>query len=112
MAIHGINGAYGSPALTQGPRRRAGSDDARGEAVRRAAQPAADEAFASRRASTDTVPADAPRGTDPALWSVLTSEERSFFAKARAMGPLTYGPGRARGGAAAVLLGGRLDVKV
>lgn len=37
------------------------------------------------------VPAEAPRGTDPALWSVLTSEERQFFAKTAAMGPLTYG---------------------
>jgi len=112
MAIHGINGAFGSPALTQGLGRRAGSDDARGQAVRRTAKSTADDVFAARGASSDTVPAQAPRGTDPVLWSVLTSEERSFFTKARAMGPLTYGPGRARGGAATVLLGGRLDVKV
>lgn len=38
-----------------------------------------------------TVPAEPPKGTDPALWSVLTSEERQFFAKTAAMGPLTYG---------------------
>lgn len=37
------------------------------------------------------VPAEPPAGTDPALWSVLTSEERQFFAKTAAMGPLTYG---------------------
>ena len=37
-----------------------------------------------------TVPADAPAGTDAMLWSVLTTEERSFFAKSAALGPLTY----------------------
>ncbi len=37
------------------------------------------------------VPAEAPAGTDPSLWSVLTTEERNFFAKTAAMGPLTYG---------------------
>lgn len=37
------------------------------------------------------VPVEAPAGTDPALWSVLTTEERNFFAKTAAMGPLTYG---------------------
>ncbi len=37
------------------------------------------------------VPAEPPKGTDPALWSVLTTEERQFFAKTAAMGPLTYG---------------------
>ena len=40
---------------------------------------------------TQSVPAEAPPGTDPALWSVLSGEERAFFAKAGAMGPLTYG---------------------
>src|SRR5437879_4886541 len=38
-----------------------------------------------------TVSAEPPAGTDPALWSVLSGEERAFFAKAGAMGPLTYG---------------------
>ncbi len=57
---------------------------------------------------------DAPKGTDPDLWSVLTHEERQFFAKAGAMGPLTYG--RIMTGNHAppppVARGGRLDVKV
>jgi hypothetical protein len=39
--------------------------------------------------STAAVPAEPPEGTDPALWSVLSAEERQFFAKAGAMGPLT-----------------------
>ncbi len=32
----------------------------------------------------------APAGTDPALWSILTNEERSFFARTASSGPLTY----------------------
>jgi hypothetical protein len=40
-------------------------------------------------------PADAvPAGSDPALWAILTSEERSFFVRQAALGPLSYGPGR------------------
>lgn len=39
----------------------------------------------------NSVPAEAPAGTDPELWNVLTTEERNFFAKSSALGPLTYG---------------------
>lgn len=42
------------------------------------------------QATQSTVPADAPAGTDPTLWSVLTNDERNFFAKTAALGPLTY----------------------
>jgi hypothetical protein len=42
-------------------------------------------------AAPSTVPAEAPAGTDPALWSMLTTEERAFFAKSATLGPLTYG---------------------
>lgn len=41
-------------------------------------------------ATQGAVPAEAPSGTDPELWSVLTSEERNFFARNAALGPLTY----------------------
>jgi hypothetical protein len=65
-------------------------------------------------AATQSVPAEAPAGTDPALWSVLSGEERAFFAKAGATGPLTYG--RAFSDMKASQLpanrGGRLDVKI
>ena len=40
--------------------------------------------------ATGALPAEAPQGTDPELWSVLTGEERAFFAKAAQSGPLTY----------------------
>ena len=64
---------------------------------------------------TSALPAEAPPGTDPALWSVLTSDERAYFAKAAASGPLTYG--RVAAGinpmaqAAPAVRGGRLDVR-
>ena len=54
-----------------------------------------------------------PPGTDPELWSVLSNDERAYFAKLGAMGPLTYG--RVLSGQqpapAPVSRGGRLDVK-
>jgi hypothetical protein len=37
------------------------------------------------------VPAQPPPGTDPELWQVLTNDERAYFARLGAMGPLTYG---------------------
>ncbi|MGV3710107.1 MAG: hypothetical protein ACO1Q7_14825 [Gemmatimonas sp.] len=63
--------------------------------------------------STQTaVPAEAPAGTDSALWSVLTSEERNFFAKTASLGPLTYGRIKAAVPAnPPSVRGGRLDVR-
>lgn len=59
-----------------------------------------------------TLPVEAPPGTDPELWSVLSSEERTFFAKVGSMGPLTYGHllNSSRTDQP-VMRGGRLDVK-
>ena len=61
-----------------------------------------------------TVPTQAPPGTDPELWSVLSAEERVFFAKLGAMGPLTYGRvlSQAQQAPVPAARGGRLDVKV
>jgi hypothetical protein len=60
-----------------------------------------------------SVPAEAPAGTDPALWSVLSGEERAFFAKAGSMGPLTYGRAfqEMKSAQLPASRGGRLDVK-
>jgi len=59
-----------------------------------------------------TLPAEPPVGTDPELWSVLSSEERVFFAKVGAMGPLTYGRVSTEMRAeSSIPRGGRLDVK-
>ena len=64
--------------------------------------------------SQQSVPVEPPPGTDPALWSVLSGEERAFFAKSGAMGPLTYGRALRDMNAAQMPAsrGGRLDVKV
>jgi len=69
---------------------------------------------AASRAAQQSVPAEAPAGTDPALWSVLSGDERAFFAKSGAMGPLTYGRALRDMNAAQMPAsrGGRLDVKV
>ncbi len=47
--------------------------------------------IAGAGAAQSTVPAEAPAGTDPTLWSVLTADERNFFARTASLGPLTYG---------------------
>ena len=46
--------------------------------------------IAGQGAAPSAVPAEAPAGTDPAFWSVLTAEERNFFARTASLGPLTY----------------------
>ena len=50
-------------------------------------QPAARANIAMPVGTSDVA---APEGTDPKLWSILTSEERSFFAKSGTQGPVTY----------------------
>ena len=68
--------------------------------------------IAGANATQHAVPAEAPAGTDPSLWSVLTSEERAFFAKTAALGPLTYGRIKAATQPAAPAPRGvRLDVR-
>ena len=59
-----------------------------------------------------TLPVEPPAGTDPELWSVLSAEERTFFARVGSMGPLTYVHllNSARTDQP-VMRGGRLDVK-
>lgn len=60
-----------------------------------------------------SLPAEPPAGTDPELWSVLSAEERVFFARIGAMGPLTYG--RLSGEPQlqpSVARGSRIDLKV
>jgi hypothetical protein len=61
-------------------------------------------------APAPTAPADVPPGSDPALWAILTSEERTFFARQAALGPIHYGP-RSAAPASDAPIGGRLDVR-
>lgn len=58
--------------------------------------------------------AQAPEGTDPALWSVLTGEERAFFSRVVTSGPLTYSRMAAATTKAAAMpsiRGGRIDFR-
>lgn len=65
-------------------------------------------------AATTTLSAQAPEGTDPALWSVLTSDERAFFARVVTSGPLTYSKmaaANAQRAAMPAIRGGRIDFR-
>jgi hypothetical protein len=84
-----------------------------------AAAPAASPAAATIAKSAPTaaaatsLPVEAPAGTDPDLWKVLSASERTFFAKVGAMGPLTYGRviNDNQGTATPAMRGGRLDIR-
>ncbi len=114
MSINGIPGSNIPSLIPPGP----DATHSRRTEHRPATSPVPPEsrpaaAAAVARAATN-VPAHAPPGTDPELWSVLNAEERAFFAKVGAMGPLTYG--RVLSGQSATpshdMRGGRLNVKV
>lgn len=121
MSINGITnplltslGSIGRPDTTRPTNDRAGSaaNAALNAAAnaRTALKPQAP--IAGHAATQNTVPAEAPAGTDPTLWSVLTADERNFFAKTAALGPLTYGRIKAASHAAPPAARGvRLDVR-
>ncbi len=79
------------------------------------AAPAASAAEIGTLRPAVAAPADVdavPPGSDPALWAVLTREERSFFIRQAALGPLSYRPGQtAPATDATAPLGQRLDVR-
>ena len=108
MAMNGIGGALsglGLPGLQPRPLREGDERKPAADATKAAALPA-------KQAETDAaLSASPPPGTDPAFWSVLTTEERMFFAKMQTLGPLTYGPSSAPP-KAALARGGRIDLKV
>lgn len=106
MSINGINSNPLLPNLgatrTEGARTQSGTQNVgnAGVASQQGLQQARTAAnanalkpqtpIAGQGAAQSTVPAEAPPGTDPAFWSVLTAEERNFFAKSANLGPLTY----------------------
>jgi len=117
MSINGIRGPYSNAVRPQTPStvRPNGTQPAAGGAQRATStQAPAPSALKGVAPGTGTaVPSQPPQGTDPELWSVLTQDERAYFAKLGAMGPLTYGrvlTGQMPVQAPAVR-GGRLDVK-
>lgn len=104
MSIHGINTSQPLPNLGASRADAARTQNAGQQGLDRAAiatqnarsnVPAAalkpQTPIAGQGATQSAVPAEAPAGTDPMLWSVLTNDERNFFAKTAALGPLTYG---------------------
>jgi hypothetical protein len=113
MSIYGISNSTINRPTTQFPLRDNTRTQVQQPVVQQPVATPAKTATPSQQAQS-AVPTDAPAGTDPALWSILSSEERSFFAKSGATGPLTYG--RAFTDMKTSQLpanrGGRLDVKV
>jgi hypothetical protein len=69
---------------------RAGSAVPQGVVPRNANALKPQTPIAGQGATQAAVPAEAPPGTDPAFWSVLTTDERNFFARTANLGPLTY----------------------
>jgi len=132
MAINGVNGSgfnpYGigarptvnTPAATTSLPTRApntpstadsASETTNASTPQRSVADAIKNDAAARAAAVNS--AQAPDGVDQDLWSVLSKEERSFFVKAGAMGPLTYGRFSSGQGPtqAPLVRGGRLDIK-
>jgi hypothetical protein len=103
----GLVGGANAPATPL----RGGQEQGRIE--RQPLAPASPNAPQSANQPAVAVPVQPPPGTDPELWSVLSQDERAFFARLGAMGPLTYGRVLQTGvrPEAAVARGARLDVK-
>jgi hypothetical protein len=80
------------------------------------AGPSAGAATSGKPAAKSALIPQPPEGTDPALWSILTGEERAYFANNATSGPLTYSkvmmPNRTASSALPAVRGGRVDVRV
>lgn len=111
MNVNGIGASLASiRPLQTDPRARVEQDRA-AQTQTPAAATALREPAAAQAAGT-ALPVAPPAGTDPELWSVLSHEERAFFAKVGAMGPLTYGRMmQGQPGEIPAARGGRLDVR-
>lgn len=110
MALHGI---YGGDAhavrLQEDPRARIGADRVPG-----APRPSGDTGLRLPQGGVRTPAAaygEVPQGTDPDVWLGLSVEERAYFARLEAAGPLTYGPGDARDGVS-LYRGRYINIKV
>jgi hypothetical protein len=111
MSIHSVTSPFAPPLRPS----QAGATATRQHAVTAPPSvPVPVQATITPGAPREAAPVVAPPGTDPALWSVLSEQERAFFSRVGAMGPLTYG--RVLTGEitppTTTLRGGRLDIKV
>lgn len=114
MTISGINPAIHDSRLTHAEHRSSPVTRENQAPVQSAVREANDTPVVNR-SSARPIPAEAPPGTDPALWSVLTNEERSYFARAVTAGPLTYTKMMghlSQPTSTALPRGGRMDVRV
>jgi|SRR5690625_2166434 len=115
MSISGIGGGN-IPALDRasilGPTTEGGVEASRPEPKGENPHPSRVGAQPSQAALRGRLPVEAPPGTDPELWSVLTTEERAYYARAQSLGPLTYGRSEVVSAHESIGLGGRLDLKV
>lgn len=106
MAINGIDPR---PALATVQPRTSQEGRVAPRDTQAAPKPASAAVPAAATVLGESLAAEPPAGTDPALWAVLTSEERAYFAQVQSLGPLTYGRGER---APALPRGGRIDVQV
>ncbi len=120
MSVSSVNNPLASALRNVGRPLHNGTTPAGVQPGARPTAPAALRPAQPLAAPQQSLQAEAPAGTDPALWSVLTGEERAFFAKAAASGPLTYrrisaGVNALQGGlpaaAPGVARGARLDIR-
>jgi len=115
MSIQSLGGVYGPPDVIPRTPDLGGADEALSqeptEGLSQTEIPARTPA-PNQAAEASSLPLEAPPGTDPDLWSVLTADERRYFAKAKALGPVVYGAGKLGLAEAGLQRGGRLDVKV
>jgi hypothetical protein len=119
MTVPGVNSALLGAIATRldrlGPTAPDPRDPARanGRVERTPANPATGALSPTPQIGLGATP---PEGVDPALWSVLTGEERAFFAQQAAAGPLTYGRMGITPATPAAIIGvargGRLDIRV
>ena len=101
MPIQGLGGVYGQQGVIPGTRQLGGDREVESEGSRAPGE--ATNHPSTPVGSQGDLPVQAPPGT---------AEERSFFARAQTMGPLTYDRVSGNGAEAAMQRGSRLDVRV